>query len=419
MKLIAMISAALLSAASATAAVPPGQTLFSAARCCGSKMPYEVPDSQYQYPDSLVPVMINHLGRHGARFPSSDSRFRSLADQLEEAHGRGALTRRGEAMSRLIDRAVTATDGRWGMLDSLGRAEQRGLAERMFEEFPQLFVGQQVDAISSYVPRCVASMDEFVGRINELTDGMAKISADSGREYSSLLRPFETDSAYLEFAREKPYSTVLSDFTHAEIPIEVAYSMVGQDVDPDKAERIASDAYFVVSGLAAMGLDDDWSEFFSLEEFNRLWQVSNLQQYLVRTATTISTVPAEIASDLVWDMIETTDDFIEGTDSATVYLRFAHAETVMPLVSLLRLPGCYYLTHYFDTVALHWQSWNVVPMAANVRQILFRSHSGRYYLRTDLNERPVPLIPGCNDIYVPWERARYFMATVAGGTDDF
>lgn len=65
-------------------------------------------------------------------------------------------------------------------------------------------------------------------------------------------------------------------------------------------------------------------------------------------------------------------------------------------------------------MALHWQSWHVVPMASNIQQILFRAPSGNYYLRTDLNEVPVPLIPGSDELYVPWERARYFMATVAG-----
>ncbi|MDE7388878.1 MAG: hypothetical protein K2M97_06475, partial [Muribaculaceae bacterium] len=278
---------------------------------------------------------------------------------------------------------------------------------------PQRLVGQQLDAVSSYVPRCVASMDAFTGRISQLTGGVTSIFADSGKEYSPLLRPFTTDSAYIEFAERKPYQTVLDEFTHAEQPIEVAYRLAGQEITPAQAEKITADAYYVVSSLAAMGLDFDALELFSLEEYNRMWQVDNLRQYLSRTATTISYVPSDIAAALVRDLIETTDDFITGADSATVYLRFGHAETIMPLASMLRLPGCYYLTHYFDTVAMHWQSWNVVPMAANVRQILFRSHSGRYYLRTDLNEHPCPLIPGCADIYVPWERARYFMEVVA------
>ena len=145
-----------------------------------------------------------------------------------------------------------------------------------------------------------------------------------------------------------------------------------------------------------------------------MWAVDNLRQYLSRTATTVSAVPAEIASALVGDLVRTTDDFISGADVTPVRLRFGHAETIMPLASLMRLPGCYYLTYYFDTVASHWQNWNVVPMAANIRLILFRSQSGRYYVRTELNERPLELIPGCRDLYVPWERARNYLVAVAG-----
>lgn len=394
-------------------AAQPYETLFSADRCQGSRMPYPTPDSLTQWPDSLMPVMINHVGRHGARYPTSAKRFKRLAKALEHAQEDGSLTPRGEKMLQITRSAMANAEGRWGALDSLGREEQRGIAQRMFDEFPQLFIGQQVDAISSYVPRCVESMDAFTTKIDELAGGRASIAADSGSEFSQLMRPFEVDSAYIDFASEKPYATVLDDFTHAEQPIEVAYSMVGQKITPEQAEEITSDIYYVVSTLASMSFSADWSQLFSLEEYNRMWQVDNLRQYLARTATTISDVPARIASDLVEDLVHTTDDFIAGADSTTVYLRFGHAETIMPLASLIRLPGCYYLTHYFDTVALHWQSWNVVPMAANIRMILFRSHSGLYYLRTDLNERPLPLIPGCPDLYIPWERARYFLAAIS------
>ncbi|MDE6033841.1 MAG: hypothetical protein K2G15_07730, partial [Muribaculaceae bacterium] len=107
------------------------------------------------------------------------------------------------------------------------------------------------------------------------------------------------------------------------------------------------------------------------------------------------------------DLIQTTDDFIAGRLKSTVNLRFGHAETLMPLLSLMRLPGCYYLTHYFDTVSSHWQTWNVVPMASNLQMILFYSpKSGNYYVRIDLNERPIS-IDGMT--YIPWPRLRAFL----------
>lgn len=411
MKLQALTIATALLASSATATLP-GETDFSAIRCQGSAMPYPTPDSTAEWPDSLVPVMINHVGRHGARFPTSEATFHRLEKSLSEAPG---LSPQGKLALELTQQMISLSQNHWGELDSLGVAEQQGIARRMFEAFPQLFIGQQIDAISSYVPRCVASMDAFTGEIVRLASGNVSITADSGSDYDALLRPFEVDKDYLEFRNDKPYADVISDFTHSELPIEVAYRLAGQHISFEQAETITSDLYAVVSMTGAMNLDFDPLRLFSIDEYNRMWQVKNLSQYLERTATTISEIPAEIASDLVEDLIETTDDFIAGSDSAAVYLRFGHAETIMPLASLLRLPGCYYLTHYFDTVGLHWQNWHVVPMASNIRMILFRSHdSGRYYLRTDLNEVPVALLPGCTDLYVEWSRASAWLSYAAG-----
>ena len=49
-------------------------------------------------------------------------------------------------------------------------------------------------------------------------------------------------------------------------------------------------------------------------------------------------------------------------------------------------------------------------MAANVRMILFKAKkSGRYYLRVDLNEKPVTLIPNNDAVYLPWGIARDYM----------
>ncbi|MDE6269696.1 MAG: hypothetical protein K2M12_02425, partial [Muribaculaceae bacterium] len=107
----------------------------------------------------------------------------------------------------------------------------------------------------------------------------------------------------------------------------------------------------------------------------------------------------------------TTDYFIEGKDTVvTVRLRFGHAETLMPLLSLMRLRGCYYLTNYFDTVGLHWRDFDIVPMAANLQLVLFRANkTGRYYVRASLNERPVPLLPNSEEIYISWTEARNYL----------
>lgn len=160
-----------------------------------------------------------------------------------------------------------------------------------------------------------------------------------------------------------------------------------------------------------MGEKSEMSVYFSESEANALWSCFNLRQYLQRTATTISAVPAEIAADLVMNLIETTDAFISGADpAACAILRFGHAETLMPLLSLIRVPDCNYLTNYFDTVAQHWRDFDVVPMAANVQFVLFKARkSGKYYMRVELNERPVALRQGDTATIYPWGELRRYL----------
>ena len=71
--------------------------------------------------------------------------------------------------------------------------------------------------------------------------------------------------------------------------------------------------------------------------------------------------------------VEAADRVVEGRRPVAANLRFAHAETLMPLLSLLQIKGGYYLTHYFDQVRLNWQDYAIVPMAANVQFIFFKT----------------------------------------------
>lgn len=403
-------AAVALAISASVQASDPTATHFSAEDCAGSRKPYPVPAQVYEYPDSLTPIMINHVGRHGARYATSASKIKGVADILTRAKEAGTITASGTRLLALANEVDRLSDGKWGALDSLGMAEQRGIASRMFASYPMLFTGRSISAISSYVPRCVMSMYSFCHEISRLSDKTA-IIASSGTQYSPLMRPFDSDRDFRTYSKKKPYMKVLDEFKATDMPVEIARNAVGNgfEMTDKQAMQLTADIYYLISSCGAMGLTVDPTRYFSIEDYNRLWQADNLRQYLARTATTVSRVPADIASALVMDLVTTTQNFIEGTDQVPVHLRFGHAETILPLASLLRLRGCYYLTNYFDTVALHWQSFNIVPMAANVQMILFKSATGRYYLRTDLNEHPIPLLPESDDIYVPWGQARDYM----------
>lgn len=393
-------------------AVDPTLTNYNYRQCEGSLTPYPTDIEISSYPDTLKPVMINHVGRHGARYPASATNCRKLRQALDKADSLGTITPLGRELMAVNDLVIKESNGRWGALDSLGIAEQEAIAARMYKAYPALFSGGIVNAISSYSPRAMMSMMAFVHKLDRLNNSPDYLTS-TGRVNSPLMRPFDIDTDYLEFRRQDATKEVYDKYFKEACPTAAISRVLGKDYPFENAEHwrdLAITEYYVIAGLAAMSIDYDASKFFTAEEYNRLWSCFNLRQYLQRTASTISTIPADIASDLVLNIIQTTENFLDGSNPCAVNLRFGHAETIMPLASLLKLPGCYYMTNYFDTVAMHWCDFNIVPMASNIQFILFKSDkSGRYYLRVDLNERPITLVPNNESIYLPWGVARDYM----------
>lgn len=411
-KLRHIISLLGIAACVSAMAADPTETDYTFAECQGSLMRYPEISSRVEYPDSLEPVLINHVGRHGARFPASASNCMKLRAALRKADSLGTITPLGRELNALNERVIAAANGQWGALDSLGMAEQRGIATRMYKAFPQLFAGGTVNAISSYSPRVMMSMMSFTHQLDRLNNKPNYLTS-TGRVNSPLVRPFDIDEDYIEFRKTDELKDTYNKFFEETCPTTAVSRVLGKNfpfADAHEWRDLAITEYYVVAGLSAMGMPSDAEKYFTKSEYNALWSCFNMRQYLQRTATTLSTIPADITSALVLNIIQTTDNFIDGSNPYAVNLRFGHAETIMPLTSLLHLPGCYYMTNYFDTVAMHWKDFYVVPMASNLQFILFKAKkSGRYYVRLDFNEVPTTLIPNNDNIYLPWGVARDYM----------
>lgn len=375
----------------------------------GSRATYPENPAILTYPDSLTPVMINHVGRHGARYATSPKKIRNVTDYLAKADSAGTITPEGKQLLRLARHVLTVSRGRWGQLDSIGIAEQEGIAQRMYESYRPVFSHAAVNAISSYVPRCVMSMYAFCHRLTRL-DSRIAITAASGPQTNPLMRPFETSPEFAAYTQAKPYANALNRLRHDIIPHDVASRLMGKSypLTPEQADALTDDIYYMVSSCSAIGINVNPMEFFSENDYRMMWEASNVQQYFARNANTYSSVPSDIASALVMELITSTQNFIDGTDLTPVHLRFGHAETMMPLVSLLQLPGCYAPKGCPPAeISDYWRNYDIIPMASNMQMILFKAGSGRYYVRMELNEQPVEMIKG--RIYAPWNQVRAYM----------
>jgi len=411
-KLLTLIILCAAAMSAAAQGADPTATAYSVSQCLGSQAPYPVADDGRTdaCPDSLTVVFINHVGRHGARFPSSPANYRAVRAALMRADSLGTITAKGRSLLGVTEYVEEYVNNRWGALDSLGMAEQRGIASRMFRNYPRLFDGTTITALSSYSPRCVMSMYEFAHQLDRLNNNIELLTS-AGRANSPLMRPFDDDRDYIDFMRQREWEPPYDMYRRMIVPTSVATSLLGAkyEISQDDAQDFAMAVYGVVAGWQAMGLTYGPGDYLTPRELNALWSVYNLRQYLQRTATTLSAVPADIASALLIDLINTTDAAVAGTSAAAVRLRFGHAETLMPLLALMRVRGCHYMTNYFDTVGLHWRDFDIVPMASNIQLVLFRDKAGNYLVRLDLNERPVPLMPDSDSLYTPWNVAREYL----------
>lgn len=410
----------------------------------GTSTPYEAPESGASVeviPDSLDVVFVNHVGRHGARYFSSDKFTRKLSGYLREC---GELTPVGERVKRLCSVSDSVMSGRWGALDALGREEQSGIGRRMAERYGALLERRDsVEGIASYVPRCVMSMDELThGAI--WVDRSLEVATGSGKRYTPLMRFFDVDKDYLCYKDSDEWRDVYKSFADSVCPTAVVLRLSaggarlierlcdeaiasgvpasGGALEEALSERLrgewsedwvktagitkadaialAGDLYSVVSGCAAVSYGSDpeiayslcdWRMFFTSREYERLWECGNLKHYLTYSANGLSNSASRMAAPLLRNLVETLEEAAKDDYSGpAIRVRLGHAETMMPLLSLMDLPGCSYVTTDWGSVADRWMDWNVASMAANLQLVLCRSKaSGALYLVTLRNENRV------------------------------
>ena len=96
----------------------------------------------------------------------------------------------------------------------------------------------------------------------------------------------------------------------------------------------------------------------------------------------------------------------EGGDTAAEF-RFGHAETIIPLAALLKLPGSEKgvpANQVMDYSNSSWRGDKVAPMGANIQWDAFQNDNDETIVRMLYNEAEVPFHSGC----VPIEKGSMF-----------
>ena len=275
-----------------------------------------------------------------------------------------------------------------------------------------------VKAISTYVPRVVMTMYQFNHELTALSSDIS-ISASEGKQYSYLLRCFSADSIYSSYRDNGEWKKVSEKLMDSIVSPEPARRILGNlsGFDDHKYRKLTLEMYDVLQSLTAFGMPAPTDEFMSESDYKSCWEVDNLEHFLRNTDTPLSSLAGKASSPLLARIIADADaslgtrlidmairnadmDVAEATKHYDANFYFGHAETLMPLLSLMRVEGCYDDSSDFATLSSRWKDYEIVPLGANIDIIILQSSSFRTYVALRHNGHFVSPMSGSK--IVPW-----------------
>jgi hypothetical protein len=336
---------------------------------------------------------------------------------LLKADSLGKLTTKGKEIIPILKDIIADSEGRWGDLSGIGKRQQRQIAYRMMNNFPEVFKGKAfVDARSTIVTRCVLSMGtavlKMVSENPKLRVSMSNSFYDMWymNHQNHILRDSmmttQAERAFDSFTDKRwhnPRLTALlfNDASYVKESIDEKWfcyylmktALIQKNASTDTPKGM----------LINLFTPEDIYQF-ELQE-NAWWYVNYgpsilnggkrpyVQRYLLRK------------------MIQEADSII-STNEHGASLRFGHETVLLPLACLLGINGLDYQTDDLEKLdQVGWWARQTIPMAGNIQFIFYRKNAKDkdVVFKVLLNEREATL-PIQTDIapYYHWRDFRTY-----------
>lgn len=383
----------------------------------GSKTAYHF-DSKYTYapaPDGYDAFYIDHIGRHGSRYISK-SKYEDIAYQtLLLAENKGQLTHLGKDLLDQIIRITQLNKGHYGALTDLGRQNIRLISQRMLNNYPSVFKGQKIEVISSSSPRAKETANIFVEAFHSK---YPQINVTQQQEdQQTLLRFFEYSPAYEEFKQSKKVKNAVKLIENMPDSWEMGYHFLHRIFSDEFIQKHLDKGLEINENSSIKSMDFviavyqlyqellafspqllaenhvDLNSFFHEDEKTQFNNIVTVKNYLqIGPAFDANGIQIKIAAPLLWDVLNTADIAIKN-NNIDANFRFAHAETVSPLATLLEIEGTATVANPVVQYPLVWQADKIIPMMANIQWIFYKSKKvdQPILIKVLLNEQEVHL----------------------------
>ncbi len=346
-------------------------------------------------PKGYEPYLMNHYGRHGSRWLTSESMYTDPMVTLCKAQEQGKLTAVGEDVLRQVKFINATAIDRTGDLTTVGERQHHGIGRRMAQNFPEIFKkpGVPIDARSTVVIRCILSM---VAECEELA--AANPTARFHNDVSKALQYYlnQPNSPLLKSVRQKTrqlrheHERAFIKNTPSDRLASVLFNDMQWVADSIRMGELMYQLFDVAANMQSHDYDLDLYSLFTPEEMYQQWRERNIRWYLNYAASPQgNSLQPFSQANLLKDIIHVADT----TRQTAAVLRFGHEVCVLPLACLLELGNCGLVTDDLENLDATWRNYNIFPMACNIQLVFYRPVSGKgdILVKALLNEREISL----------------------------
>lgn len=379
---------------------------------CGTYKLYPIPEKEVTMPPlGYEPVFINHVGRHGSRYPVSEESLKLIQEELNKQKSFDNLNADGEKLLININHIIDRCQNNWGGLSSIGAEEQRGIAQRFKAAYGQdLF--RKVRCWIDPQKRCVESYESFFKGLSEVLPFQPVIDETKMVRQNNILNFFVYNQSYDKYKKSGNW---ISEYKLYESEQLEKINLLNRYVKDTKEVNVHIQQSFDLAlfnvWAIAPNISLPYSERPELasDEIYHFWLVQNARQYLEKGPSPIAGgIQQNISIPLLKQFIDTSEENLK-TKNYGGFFRFAHAETIIPFAALLKIPEASEATSVTSDIAEVWKDYIVSPMAANIIWVFYQNKKGNVLIKMLLNEKEVEFpIPTDNFPFYEWPKVRRY-----------
>ena len=361
----------------------------------GSKTLYKKPAKpDTAAPTGYVPVFINHVGRHGARFPTTAVKSSYAYQLIHKADSLGLLTSDGDTLWKMIKKLNIVVGKNAASISIEGRQELKGIGERMAQNYKSVFA--RAPLIEVRVTKELRTKQSDTAFFKGLNGVLRTNFSPAAQNDSVDLRFYDISCNYKKFEDsvpkrepEKSFDKQLGlekiDYT---VTHKIFKSAILDTLNDTLKKKFVSDlfgfaciVYSLQNEIKNSGLpiqDFDFKSFFTCDQLKKLDTLGSADEYLKKgPGVNNNGIQVRVAVPLLVDFINTADAYIKSGKFGAK-LRFAHAETIAPIAALFEIEGADKASSNIYTISKVWKSSKVIPLSSNIQWIFYRNTTAPY-----------------------------------------